>query len=61
MQCSVIKAFVEPKHNYETLILGSEVCPRGGYLLLNQTNVKLIVEIIWLAQKKIYYCKLDNT
>ncbi len=61
VQCSVIKAFVEPKHNYETLIHDSEVCPRGAYRLLNENNVKLVARIILFAQKKIYYCRLDNT
>jgi hypothetical protein len=40
VQCSVIKAFVEPKHNYETLIHDSEVYARGAYRLLNENNVK---------------------
>jgi hypothetical protein len=31
VQCSVIKAFVEAKHNNETLIHDCEVCPRGAY------------------------------
>ncbi len=61
VQCSVIKAFVEPKHNYETLIHDSEVYARGAYRLLKENNVKLLVGIVLFAQKKIYCCRLENT
>jgi hypothetical protein len=60
VQCSVIKAFVEAKHNNETLIHDSEVCPRGAYRLFIGNNVKVVVGVLF-AQKKIYYCRLENT
>jgi hypothetical protein len=58
VQCSVIKAFVEPKCNYETLIHDSEVCPRRASRLLQENNVKLVVGIISFAQKKIFLLQI---
>ncbi len=52
VQCSVIKASVEPKHNYETLIHDSEVCARETYRLLKENNVKLLVEIVCLHKRR---------
>jgi hypothetical protein len=60
VQCSVIKAFVEAKHNYEISFHDSEVCPRGAYRLLNECS-KTLVGIVLFTQKKIYYCRLENT
>jgi hypothetical protein len=61
VQCSVIKAFVDAKHNYQTSFHDSEVCPRGAYSLLNECNLKLVVGIVFFTQKKFYYCRLENT
>jgi hypothetical protein len=55
------QSILDTKHNYQTSFHDSEVCPRGACRLLNECNVKLVVGIVLFTQKKIYYCRLENT
>jgi hypothetical protein len=50
VQCAVIKAFVDTKHNYQTSFHDSEVSPREACRLLNECNVKLVGIVLFTQE-----------